>query len=245
MPVILAIETATDLASCALLTGGQEMLYREIPRGSGGEGQHSAQLLPQIKSMLEEAGLDYSRLDAVAFGAGPGAFTGLRMACAMAQGIGVAHDLPLIPVVTLESLVLQIRRKNPEAQTVLAMLDARMGEVYRGFYRVGEGEPEIQGAISLVSPENLQIDIEALALRGAVAGGNVFEAYPAIGEQLATMGDPKILSGIVPLAEDTVVRAAQIFQKQGGIDPADAAPLYVRDRVAKTVAERLAEGGKA
>ena len=97
--LILSLETSTELGSCALFHDG-ELIERICPAGRS----HSETLLPLIRELMQEAGVGFAQLDAIAFGAGPGAFTGLRVACGIAQGLAVARDLPLVPVTSLETM---------------------------------------------------------------------------------------------------------------------------------------------
>ncbi|MCL2635563.1 MAG: tRNA (adenosine(37)-N6)-threonylcarbamoyltransferase complex dimerization subunit type 1 TsaB, partial [Betaproteobacteria bacterium] len=115
--LILALETSTELGSCALWRDGA-VLERRCPSGR----PHSETLLPLVRELLGEAGVGIAALDAIAFGVGPGAFTGLRVACGAAQGLAVAAGRPLLPVTSLEAMALQAGDGE-----VLALLDARMG----------------------------------------------------------------------------------------------------------------------
>jgi len=130
---ILALETAADPGSIALWRDGA-LLARSCPLGIS----NSETLLPLAASTLHEAGLGFADLDGIAFGMGPGSFTGLRVACGVAQGLAVARDLPLIGVGTLEAMALA-----SGGERVIVALDARMGEVYFGFFEGGEVRGEI------------------------------------------------------------------------------------------------------
>ena len=228
--LILSLETSTEAGSCALFLNGQ-VLERHCPAGRS----HSETLLPLVRELMLEAGLSFSRLDAIAFGAGPGAFTGLRVACGVAQGLAVASDLPLIPVTSLESMALMAGGKH-----VLTLLDARMGEVYAASYRVEGEAPVLQGEIRVSSPGEVLLPEGD----GWMACGNALTAYPLLLERIVTVNRvlrPEILPSAAVVARIAAPRAA----RGEGIDPAMAAPLYIRDKVAKTEAERLGEGGKA
>ncbi|MEY4593272.1 MAG: hypothetical protein RIR18_2167 [Pseudomonadota bacterium] len=242
--LILAFETSTDLASCALWHQGVVHI-EECPRTAGTDGQHSATLLPATQQLLADAGVTFQDLDAIAFGAGPGAFTGLRMACAIAQGIAVAHDKPVIPVTTLAAMAWQAGKlvgdsgKSISGLPIMALLDARMGEVYTGNFILSEDGVTQVGELVLRTPDELMAQPHI-----GVVCGNVFTEYP----QLAThySGDGNILlPALFPRAIEIAELAVFAFQRKEFVDSALAAPLYVRDRVAKTIAERLAEGGKA
>lgn len=228
--LILALETSTELGSCALWRNG-ELVEHFCPAGR----PHSETLLPLVRDMLRTAGVAISQLDAIAFGVGPGAFTGLRVACGAAQGLAVANDIPLIPVISLQAMA-----EATGGDRVVALLDARMGEVYAGSYRREDGELRLQGEIRVAAPENIELPTEP----GWLACGNAPLAYPAL---QARLNETAIASvpGIMPTA-GAVARLAMARAERGEwIDAAEAAPLYIRDKVAKTVAERLGEGGRA
>jgi tRNA threonylcarbamoyladenosine biosynthesis protein TsaB len=228
---ILALETATDPGSIALWLDGR-VVARDCPR----EQSNSAALLPLAGATLKMEGLGFPDLDGIAFGMGPGSFTGLRVSCGVAQGLALARDLPLIGVGTLEAMALAAW-----GEKVIVVLDARMGEVYYGLF-VNE---VLHGEIGVCPPERIPIPLfESSNTSGWLACGNGLSAYPVLRERLAgvvTQWKPDIL----PHAEFVARLAAPRLERGERLDPADAAPLYVRDKVAKTVAERLAEGGRA
>ena len=228
--LILALETSTELGSCALWRDG-EIAERICPLGRS----HSETLLPLVRELLTDAGLKLAQLDAIAFGAGPGAFTGLRVACAAAQGLAVAADLPVIPVSSLETMAAAVG-----AERVLALLDARMGEVYAGCYQLDDGKYSLLGDIRVSPPAELVFPAGA----GWLACGNGPEAYPLLQQGLDDTGIP-VRRGIMPQAAILARLAAKRAERGEWISAADAAPLYVRNKVAKTVAERLSEGGRA
>lgn len=127
---LLALDTATEACSAAVWVDGIVLeRYEWAPR------RHAALILPMIEAVLAEAGLDLRQIDAIAFGRGPGAFTGLRIAVGMAQGIAFAADLPVVPVSTLAALALGAARETGQTR-IAAALDARMGEIYWGLYTV-------------------------------------------------------------------------------------------------------------
>lgn len=223
---ILALETSTDPGSIALWRDG-DVLARSCPTGVS----NSQSLLPLAECALHEAGLHFDDLDAIAFGMGPGSFTGLRVACGVAQGLAVARDLPLLGVGTLDAMALA-----SDAERVIVALDARMGEVYFGMFDRGVQ----QGTIGVYSPESVPLPDSG----GWQACGNGLVAYPVLCERLAafvTGWQPELM----PHAEALVRLAAPRLERGERFDPADAVPLYVRNKVARTVAERLAEGGRA
>ena len=228
--LILALETSTELGSCALWRDGV-VSERTCPPGKS----HSETLLPLVRELLAEAGVKLGGLDAIAFGVGPGAFTGLRVACGVAQGLAVAANLPLIPVTSLETMA-----ALTGAQRVLALLDARMGEVYSGCYQLTDGAYVLHGDIRVAAPDAVSLPTEP----GWIACGNAIAAYPALVTRLSGAG-MATQSGILPTASVLARLAAPRAARGEGIDAALVAPLYIRDKVAKTVAERLSEGGRA
>ena len=223
---ILALETAADPGSIALWRDGEV-----VARVCAAAQSNSATLLPLAEATLREAGLGFADLNAIAFGSGPGSFTGLRVACGVAQGLAFARDLPLLGVGTLEAMA-----QESGGRRVIVLLDARMGEVYAGFFE--DGEP--RGEIGVYSPQHVPLP----ETTGWLACGNALSAYPLLRERLSPYVDawqPELLPSAAAVARIAAPRLA----RGETIDPADAVPLYVRDKVAKTVAERLAEGGKA
>jgi tRNA threonylcarbamoyladenosine biosynthesis protein TsaB len=228
--LILALETSTELGSCALWRDGAVTEFR-CPE----KRPHSETLLPLVRDLLAESGVRIGDLDAIAFGVGPGAFTGLRVACGAAQGLAVVAGLPLIPVTSLETLATEAG-----GDRVLAVLDARMGEVYSGCYvRAGEGYV-LNGNIRVSAPGDVVLPADA----GWLACGNGLAAYPGLLDRVREAG-LAVASGGLPSAATVAAIAAAKAARGEGIDAADAVPLYVRDKVAKTVAERMREGGKA
>jgi tRNA threonylcarbamoyladenosine biosynthesis protein TsaB len=223
---LLALETSTDVGSIALWRNG-DVLLRACPAGIS----HSATLLPLIVATLAEVGLDFADLDGIAFAAGPGSFTGLRVACSVAQGLAFAHDIPLLPVGTLDALAVA-----SGGQRVLVALDARMGEVYFGCFEAAGAV----GAIGVYSPVAVPLPESA----GWLACGNGWAAYPALRERLSPWVD-QWRPELMPSAEAVARIAAPRLASGERVDPADALPVYIRDKVAQTVAERLLRGGKA
>jgi tRNA threonylcarbamoyladenosine biosynthesis protein TsaB len=227
MPIILAIETSSELASCALLRGDTV-----IARESSGVRTHSQSVLPMVQELLVEAGIRLADCDAVAFGAGPGSFTGVRTAAGVVQGLAFGAALPVLPLVTLEAMA-QACRARTGADDVLAVLDARMGEVYWAQYRWDGGWHEVC-APALCAPEALA----PVAAQRLTACGNGFSAYPqAFAQQAFAAG---ALADIVPHARDLVRLAAPALAAGLAVPAAQAQPLYLRNKVAYTAAERQA-----
>lgn len=230
----LALDTTTEAGSCALYLRG-EVLLRQCPAGQS----HSETLLPLVRQLLAEAGMSLAQLDGIAFGAGPGSFTGLRVACGAAQGLAVAGDLPMLPVGSLAAMAW-----GAQAPQVLVALDARMGEVYWGRYARSTDTVTALADDQVLPPPAVLAALPTLDDGPWLACGNGLTAYPELAERLAAMGVP-MQPNISPDAALVAALAAPALARGEGIDPALAAPVYVRDKVALTVAERLARGGKA
>ena len=195
----------------------------------------SERLLPWANELLAEAGLGLKQLDGIAFGAGPGGFTGLRLACGVAQGLAFGLDLPVVPVGTLAALALAAGDGCN-----LACLDARMNEIYLAAYRVaGESVEEVM-APKVGAGEAAPLP-DGAGWRGVGDGFAI--AHGATLRQ--RMGDRLVGvdTNAFPTAAAVARLAAPVLAAGSGVDAALAAPLYVRDKVALTTAERLARGG--
>ncbi|MDR2092249.1 MAG: tRNA (adenosine(37)-N6)-threonylcarbamoyltransferase complex dimerization subunit type 1 TsaB [Azoarcus sp.] len=225
---LLAFEFSCERASVALRLGGETRL-RKIE----GHGNHSDNILAAARKLLDEGGLGVGALDAVAFGSGPGAFTGLRLACGVAQGIALGAGLGVIPVCSLAALAAQ----SP-LPLALAATDARMGEIYHARYRIENGLPVELAAPACCPPEALPPpESDCFGL------GSAFAAFDT---PLAAVRAS--LAGCDPLAVPSAETVARLAAEAGETDivpPERAAPLYVRNKVALTTAERLARGNKA
>ncbi len=228
---ILALETATESCSAALFADGR-LFHRALPAGSG----HSERVLPLIRELLAESGLALTDLDAIAYGAGPGAFTGLRLACAVTQGLAFGAGLPVIGVGTLEALAWATGKSR-----VYAALDARMNEVYFAAY-------EIEG---LAVREVLAPGVAAAEQAGLPQGQGWFgcgSGFLSYREALVKRLGPTLAdfdATLVPDAAAVARLAAARLASRPALDPFEAQPAYVRQKVALTTAERLARGGKA
>jgi tRNA threonylcarbamoyladenosine biosynthesis protein TsaB len=230
MRTILALETSSELASCALLHGG-----RLTSRSSDGVRTHSAALLPMVQELLAEAGIALADCDAIAYGAGPGSFTGVRTACGIAQGLGFGANLPLVPVVTLDAMALACRERHG-ADEVLAVLDARMNEVYWAQYRF-DGVP----VPVAVLPPALSNPADVAPQGSPHACGNGFTAYPeAFADKPFAAGAD---TAILPHAEQIARLGAAALEAGHAVTAAEAQPLYLRNKVAYTKAERAVMNG--
>jgi tRNA threonylcarbamoyladenosine biosynthesis protein TsaB len=230
MPTILAIDTSSELASTALLCG-----ERVITRESSGVHTHSHAILPLVQSVLQEGGIGLAQCDAIAFGCGPGSFTGLRTACGIVQGLAFGAKLPVVPVVTLAAMA-EACRAATGATDVLALLDARMGEVYWAQYRyTGAWQVVIEPTLSAAS---------AVTPQGAVvACGNGLSAYAVAFEQSGLAVGGQAL--VTPHALQVAQLARIAFARNQVLPARDAQPLYLRNKVAFTTAERTLKAAAA
>ncbi|NML24679.1 tRNA (adenosine(37)-N6)-threonylcarbamoyltransferase complex dimerization subunit type 1 TsaB [Zoogloea dura] len=228
---ILALETSTQAGSVALLD--DDILTERPVIGRPG---HSETLLPETVALLRDCGVSLAEVDAIAFGAGPGAFTGLRLACGVAQGLALGAGKPVLPISNLEALASQC-----PGDAVFVAIDARMSEVYFAAYRRRDGD-----LVEVLAPGCAPPDVVHLPAEGDWAGfGSAFQAYrevlvDGLGARLVCFdGAPQAQAGAIARV------AAGRFLRGEGIDPVLAAPLYVRNKVALTTEERLARGGRA
>lgn len=228
---VLAIETSCEHASIALLSSGEV-----IGRALEGHANHSEHILEAVSALLAEGECTIRQLDALAFGSGPGAFTGLRLACGVVQGLALGAGLGIAAVGSLAALAMQAA-----APRVFAATDARMGEIYHCAFERGEdGLPVAIGEAGCCPPEML-----ALPEGNWWGTGSAFSAY---GERIETTFPDRWLGfepGAVPRAEDVARLALRELREGRLLAPEMALPLYVRDKVALTTAERLARGGRA
>lgn len=217
---LLALDTATEACSAALLLGGDVREHFEVI----GRG-HAERLLPMAHELLAGAGLAPADLDAVAFGRGPGGFTGLRIAAGVAQGLAAGAGLPVLPVSDLAALAAAGARASGQGR-VLACMDARMGQVYWGAFAVDAG------SVAALSAEALTAPAQVVPPAGDpwFGAGHGFGAYP---ELLALLGDRVRGSDatLLPRAADIAWLAVRDLRAGGAVPAARAQPLYLRDEV--------------
>ena len=230
MTCLLAIDSSTEAMSIALSRDGATWLFE----GEGG-AQASQRLLPEVLALLQRAGVSLRDLDAVGFGRGPGAFTGLRSACSVAQGLALGAGKP---VLALDSLLLVAQDAHDEwgdaAADCWVAMDARMEEVYAAHYRFEQGRWSELAGPRLCRPEALQTAWAASPPR-CVAGS----ALAAFGDRLATGG--ALRRPATHSRAHALARLAEAAWRGGAaIDAALALPVYLRDKVAQTTAEREA-----
>ena len=228
MNALLAFDTATEQMSIALAVADRVWVHE----GAGG-ALASAALVPAILALLAQAGVGLRELDAIAFGRGPGAFTGLRTACSVAQGLAFGANKPVLPVDTLLAVAEDARAGAPAWQGWVA-LDARIDEIYAGHYRFDAGQWQVLGAPRLTTPQALN-DAWQAAPPEVVAGN----ALTAFGERLQ-IGAARCVPHARPRAVAMLPLARQLWARGAAVPAALALPTYLRDKVAQTTAEREA-----
>ena len=220
---LLAVETSTELCSVALLRGADLFVEEALA-----ENRHSEMLVPMIRKLFERARLSALQMDAFGFGQGPGSFTGIRIACGIVQGLAFAASRPVVPVPSL----LVLAEQSNEGR-VIAAVDARMGEAYLAAYaRNGDDWDEVM-APRLVDGASLP----ALPGRRWVATGSGFDRHPWLREAYRDSVEMRFEDDL-PRAGTGPRLAARRFARGAGIAAGDAAPLYLRDKVALTTEER-------
>lgn len=221
---ILALDTSTEYLSLALMLEGQ-VLSRDVHAGQA----HSQLILPMIGEMLTEAGMPLRELDGIAFGAGPGSFTGLRIACGVTQGLAFGANLPVVGISTLLALA-----HGSGADKVIACLDARMGEVYHAAYvRDGDSWQELSPP-GLYKPEAVPLPDGD----GWTGAGSGWAAYGDVFAESHAGQVSEALPQAYPHAASLAALALPIFRAGLGVPAAQAAPIYIRNKVALTMRER-------
>lgn len=214
---LLAFDTSTETMFIAVTEGKQTWQHT-----AEGGAKTSAALIPAIMALLKEADLTLQQLDAIVFGRGPGSFTGLRTACSVAQGLAFgAGGIPVLPINTLLA-VAEEARFNSEVTQIQAVLDARMGEVYAASYTYNDGVWDINSDIQLCKPADLQFEA------GFHLAGNC---------SVAGLDDANRITAL-PTATAMLRLAPAMLAAGLGVPADQALPLYVRDKVAQTTAER-------
>lgn len=212
---LLAIDASTECASVALLASG-ELRYEEQPA----QRQHTRLILPMIERLLLESAVTIAQLDGIVFGRGPGSFTGLRIACSVAKGLAYAHDLPLYPVSSLASIANEVWHRYPtlSSHAVLAVIDARMHQVYWSCYGAGESVEQVTPAALVHVPGEKDI----------VLAGSGYEAYR---DQLPVDMVARIdyEESFYPTA--TAMIRMVVAGAVQAVSAAEALPVYVRNNV--------------
>ena len=220
---LLALDTSTDACSAALLVGTEiREDFKLAPR------EHAKLILPMVDALLAEAGLSLSQLDAIAFGRGPGSFTGLRIAAGVAQGLAFGANLPVLPISTLAALA-QGAYTDLGATRVLAALDARMSEVYWGVYQINNaGVMELHGAEQVCAPGEVVLPLGGEWL-GAGSGWKEYGA--ALRERCGTLVCT-VMPERLPRAKDIALLGVTASQRGLAVSAEQAMPVYLRNQVA-------------
>ncbi len=218
---LLALDTATENCSAALWVDGA-LRERELesPRG------HAEHILPMIDALLAEAGVGLAALDAIAFGRGPGSFTGVRLAASLTQGLAFGAGLGVVAVSDLSALAQRALELEPRCSAVRVCNDARMGEVYWADFARCEGLAQLAGT-EQVGPPQL-----ARAPAGSLGVGRGFAVYPGLAE-CSGVTVPGGWERLLPRAADIISLALPEVRRGALLAPEHAIPIYVRDRVAQ------------
>ncbi|MEJ2115448.1 MAG: tRNA (adenosine(37)-N6)-threonylcarbamoyltransferase complex dimerization subunit type 1 TsaB [Gammaproteobacteria bacterium] len=226
---LLAIETATESCSAALLLNDEVFSLSEVaPR------RHNEIILSMCEQVLAQGQTSLSQLEAVAFGRGPGAFTGLRLAASVTQGIALGQDLPVVQVSTLASLAQQAFEEN-EITQVLSCIDARMQEIYYGFYKVSDLQiMELVGEEKVVAPKNIEVKVSG----DCYGVGSGWAPYAQLlQEKIGTTLSYD--ASLFPQAE-YVAKLAKVYFEQGkSVTAVEALPIYLRDNVAEKSKKKM------
>jgi tRNA threonylcarbamoyladenosine biosynthesis protein TsaB len=230
---ILALDTATENCSAALFISGA-LLCREELLGRG----HAQRILPMIEELLAEADVALQALTAIAFGRGPGAFTGVRLAACVAQGLAFGAALPVVAVSDLQALAQRVLDEEADVDRVLVCTDARMHEVYCGaFRRASSGLAVASAAEHVAAPHAMQLpdswpQASALAQAKALGVGSGFTAYPELRATVAARVD-RIRENLWPRAAEIAQLAVAEVNAGRLLAPEAAIPVYLRDDVAQ------------
>ncbi len=207
--------------------------YVELARG------HAEQLLPMIDAVLAEGGIALTSLDAIAFGRGPGGFTGVRLAASVAQGLAFGAEVGVVPISDLAAVAQRVKQLDPRLVRVLAVNDARMREVYWGeFHFDGDfggpmpwGGERVGPAADVPLPDGPGPDAHEPRLWAAAGRG--LKAWPALAERCRAAGALDVFAELLPRASEVLALARPLVAAGRMLDAAEALPVYVRDRVAE------------
>jgi tRNA threonylcarbamoyladenosine biosynthesis protein TsaB len=238
---IFALETSTERLSLAIIDG-EKLFAREIDAGQ----RHSELAIAAIADLFAKAKMAIADVDVIAFGQGPGSFVGVRIACGLAKGMAIGAGKKLVPVPTQLALAEQVLRVNPDTASVLVAIDARMNEIYFAAYQRDSAEPT--GWRTTITPmlaKSHELPDISPAGEGAWLGiGSAFDSavLGATLEQRYKNAIHSLVRGALPCATDVAVIAQRQWARGVGmLNPAEAAPLYLRNNVAQTIEERAAE----
>ena len=223
---LLSLDTSTEFLSLALQLGDKSFSHYQQAGNASSE-----LILPQIQTLLDSANVQLSDLDGIAFGAGPGAFTGVRIACGVAQGLGFGANIPVVGVNTLLAVA-----QASGAERVIVCLDARMGEIYHAAFALKNGEWIELSITKVCKPEAAPILVGSW-----VGAGSGWATYGEILSKIYAESLTKVIANITPTAEAILKLATPTFATGLAKPASEAAPIYIRNRVALTTLER-AEG---
>ena len=227
---ILAIETATDACSAAVYLDGQiHSVFAIAAR------QHTQLILPQIETVLAQANIKLSDVDALAFGCGPGAFTGLRIAAGVTQGLSLAADIPAIAISSLAAMAQGAYQKY-QCKKMYVGLDARMQQVYWGEYHIQAGYCVLQGQEQLITPH--EFSLSHPEAQGFVGIGSAWHVYQQeLQHHIQVESSPRFQT-LYPSAEYVAYLAAAQYKQQQYLYEGEIQPVYLRNKVAQTLIER-------
>lgn len=216
---ILAIDTATEACSVALLTEGVcQEIFEIIPR------QHTERVLPMVDELLKQADISLSQLNALAFNSGPGSFTGVRVATSVVQGLAFSNNLPVVPVSSLAALA-QLAFREQNQHQVLSAIDARMNEMYWACYQLEDGLMRLVGE-EKVSPAN-KVDVDGKWH----CQGSGWDTFQTELEQSKRVNIISSSLKCFPHAQDIAVLAADLYKQDKVVSAEYAVPTYIRDEV--------------
>jgi tRNA threonylcarbamoyladenosine biosynthesis protein TsaB len=223
---ILALDTATEACSVSLGIGERCIeRYVELERG------HAEQLLPMVDAVLAEGGIGLRSLDAIAFGRGPGGFTGVRLAASVAQGLAFGADVGVVPISDLAAVAQRVVQLHPGVRRVLVANDARMREVYWAAFEV-----DALGILTSRGPEHVSAAADVILPSESAgvwaAAGRGLKAWPDLAERCHAAG-AALYAELLPRATEVLALARPAVAACQILDPAQALPVYVRDRVAE------------
>lgn len=226
---LLALDTATEACSAALYIDGEiTQQYEVAPQ------QHSNLLLPMVDSLISDAGIHQRDLDVIAFGRGPGSFMGVRIATGVAQGMAFALSLPVVPVSSLAAIA-KVSYNETGATQVACAIDARMNEVYWACYQVSDDKlPKLLGEEQVLAPEKIEIPENGEWVGAGTGWGSYMDKMKSVSGQNLVSTQPDCLPNAKAIAQLAVIEV-----ENGNTVSADQAlPIYLRNNVAKTTAER-------
>lgn len=224
---ILAIDTATEACSAALLWNDAVLTREQVAPQA-----HTRLILPMVNELLVEAGATLSGLDAIAFGRGPGSFTGVRIGIGAAQGLAYGAGVPLIGVSTLQMLAQGAYRRT-QVEKAVAAIDARMNEIYIGAFMLRDGLMQAVTEEAVILPEQAgdYLAQSAATVVGGIAVGTGFTAYTELAAGLGLLPAATTQEGNLPWAQDMLPQAVAAFRAGDYCEPALATPVYLRDKV--------------